>query len=44
MLVTTEGIVLKQRKIAGNRRMITVFTRKYGKISAGTSINEKGKG
>ena len=43
MLVTTEGIVLKQRKIANNRRMITVFTKDYGKISAGTSINEKSR-
>ena len=44
MLVTTEGIVLKQRKIANNRRMITVFTKNCGKISAGTSLSEKGKG
>ena len=43
MIISTEGIVLKQRKIAGNRRMITLFTRKYGKISAGTSITEKGR-
>ncbi|MBQ0005177.1 MAG: DNA repair protein RecO [Clostridiales bacterium] len=43
MLITTEGIVLKQRKIAGNRRIIVIFTKNYGKISAGTSINEKGK-
>lgn len=43
MLVSTDGIVLKQHKIANNRRMITVFTRNYGKISAGTSINEKSK-
>lgn len=44
MLITTEGIVLKQRKIANNRRMITIFTKSHGKISAGTSINEKSKG
>lgn len=43
MLITTEGIVLKQRKIANNRRLIVIFTRKYGKITAGTSINEKGR-
>ncbi|MDD5822945.1 MAG: DNA repair protein RecO [Firmicutes bacterium] len=43
MLVTTEGIVLKQRKITGNRRLLVLFTKKYGKITAGTSINEKGK-
>lgn len=44
MLVSTEGIVLKQRKIANNRRIIVLFTKKYGKISAGTNINEKGRG
>lgn len=44
MLISTEGIVLKQRKISNNRRMITLFTKNYGKISAGTSMNEKGKG
>lgn len=43
MLISTEGIVLKQRKIANNRRMIVIFTRQYGKISAGTSINEKSR-
>lgn len=43
MIITTEGIVLRQRKIAGNRRMIVIFTRQYGKISAGTSINEKSR-
>lgn len=44
MLITTEGIVLKQNKIAGNRRMIVLFTKDYGKISAGTSLNERSKG
>ena len=43
MIITTEGIVLRQRKIANNRRMIVIFTKKYGKISAGTSINEKSR-
>lgn len=43
MLINTEGVVLKQRKIANNRRMITIFTKNYGKISAGTSLSEKGK-
>ncbi len=43
MIITTEGIVLRQHKIAGNRRMIVIFTRQYGKISAGTSINEKSR-
>lgn len=44
MLIQTEGIVLKQRKIANNRRLITLFTKDYGKITAGTNINERGKG
>ena len=43
MIINTEGIVLRQRKIAGNRRMIVIFTRRHGKISAGTSINEKSR-
>ena len=43
MIITTEGIVLRQRKIANNRRMIVLFTKQYGKISAGTSINEKSR-
>jgi orotate phosphoribosyltransferase len=40
MIISTEGIVLRQRKIANNRRMIVLFTKQYGKISAGTSVNE----
>lgn len=44
MIINTEGIVLRQRKIANNRRMIVVFTKRYGKLSAGTSINEKSRG
>ena len=43
MIVNAEGIVLRQRKIANNRRMIEIFTKQYGKISAGTSINERGR-
>ncbi len=43
MLINTEGIVLRQSKIAYNRRII-YFTRRYGKITAGTSINERAKG
>ena len=44
MYTDTEGIVLKQMKITGGRRMILLFSKKYGKISCGTSITEKGKG
>ena len=43
MIITTEGIVLRQRKIANNRRMIVLFTKRYGKLSAGTSVNEKSR-
>ena len=43
MIITTEGIVLRQRKIANNRRMIVLFTKRCGKLSAGTSINEKSR-
>ncbi len=43
MLITTEGIVLKQNKIANNRRMIVLFTKDYGKISAGTGLSERGR-
>ncbi|WP_027399331.1 DNA repair protein RecO [Anaerovorax odorimutans] len=43
MYTDTEGIILKQTKTVNGRRMIILFSRKYGKISAGTSINEKGR-
>ena len=44
MIKTYEGIVIRQTKIAGGRRMILVFTREEGKVSAGTHISEKSKG
>lgn len=43
MFTETEGIVLRQTKIASGRRMIVIFSKQRGKISAGTSINERGK-
>lgn len=43
MLTDTDGIVLRQVKTSYGRRMILLFTKKYGKISAGTSIGEKGR-
>jgi len=43
MYTETEGIIFKQIKTMNGRRMIVAFTRKYGKISAGTSIAESGK-
>lgn len=43
MIIQTEGIILRQVKISGARRMISIFTKNYGKISSGTSITEGGK-
>lgn len=43
MYIDTEGIILKQIKTVNGRRMVLLFSKKYGKISAGTSINEKGR-
>jgi len=43
LLTDTEGIVLRQVKTSYGRRIILLFTRKYGKISAGTNIGERGK-
>lgn len=43
MKADAEGIVLRETKTSYNRRMIQLFTREYGKISAGTSLGERGK-
>ena len=43
MYTDCEALILKQVKTLNGRRMIVLFTEKYGKISAGTSISEKGK-
>lgn len=43
MITDTEGIVLRQTKTVNGRKMILLFSEKYGKISAGTSIGEKGR-
>ena len=43
MHINAEGIVFRQVKIAGGRKMLHLFTKKYGKISAGTSISEKSR-
>jgi DNA repair protein RecO (recombination protein O) len=43
MFTDTEGIVFRQVKTVNGRRMVLLFSRKYGKISAGTDISEKGK-
>lgn len=44
MIAETDGIVLRQVKAVNGRRMISIFSRKYGKISVGTNLNEGGKG
>ncbi len=43
MYIETEGIILKQVRTADNRRIVLIFSRNYGKISAGTNIPEKSK-
>lgn len=43
MLTDTEGIIFKQVKTVNGRRILLLFSKKYGKISAGTNISEKGK-
>ena len=43
MVTDTEGIVLRQVKAMGGRRIITLFSKKYGKISVGTSLTEGGR-
>ena len=39
----TRAVVMRQIKTVNGRRMIVLFSRKYGKISAGTSLSESGK-
>jgi DNA repair protein RecO (recombination protein O) len=39
-----EAIVLRQTKALKGRRMITLFTDAYGKLSAGTNLSERGRG
>ena len=43
MVTDTEAIVLRQVKTLNGRRMLLLFSRKFGKISVGTSITEGGK-
>ena len=43
MYTETEGIVLRQTKTVNGRRIILLFSEKYGKSAAGTSIKETGK-
>ena len=43
MFISTDGIVLKQIKTAGNQRIVVLFTKKYGKIRVGTDYGEKNR-
>ena len=43
MITETTGLILKNTKIARDRRMLVLFTRKFGKISAGTGLTQRGK-
>ncbi|NMA93633.1 MAG: DNA repair protein RecO [Clostridiales bacterium] len=43
MITDTEALVLRQIKTASNRRMIVLLTQRFGKVSAGTSISERGR-
>ena len=40
MRTEAEGIVLRRRKINEKTQIITLFTREFGKISAGTNLSE----
>jgi DNA repair protein RecO (recombination protein O) len=44
MIVSCEGIVLRQTKALKGRRMISLFTDAYGRVSAGTNISERSRG
>ncbi len=43
MVTDTEGIILRQIKAANGRRMILMFSKKFGKISVGSGLTEGGK-
>lgn len=41
MLADSTGIILRRINATSGRKMLSIFTQKYGKISVGTSISEK---
>ena len=43
MTLETEGIIFRQTRMVQGRRMILLFTRKYGKISVGSNVGDKGR-
>jgi DNA repair protein RecO (recombination protein O) len=44
VIIECEAIVLRQTKALKGRRMITLFTDAYGKVSAGTNLSERSRG
>lgn len=44
MIAETKGLVLRQVKTINGRRVLRLFTEKYGKISAGVTVSERGRG
>lgn len=43
MQINTEGIVLRQSKAVGGKKVVTLLTKKYGKIAVGTTVAHKSK-
>lgn len=43
MSFETEGIIFRQTRMVQGRRMILLFTKKYGKISVGSNVGDKGR-
>ncbi len=43
MVTDTDAIVLRQVKTVNGRRMLLLFSQKYGKISVGSNLTEGGK-
>ena len=43
MITDTEAIVLRQVRTVNSRRMLVLFSKKFGKISVGSNLNEGGK-
>ena len=43
MVTDTDGVILRQTRLPGDRRMLVILTRRFGKISAGTGIRTNGK-
>ena len=43
MYLNSPGIILKQTKIGAGRKILTLFTKKYGKLSVGLASENKAK-